>query len=122
MRLKVQFFLSWFKIGFLSGDYWILELDENYSYAGNQIEIMIIKIDNKTVVNEKNINVISGITSGEIRKGVSQFTINLSPLEWNSKQWNIFYSLIISSLISMFISYRGLKYYRKKNGIRKIEG
>jgi apolipoprotein D and lipocalin family protein len=29
-KLKVQFFLSRFKIPFLSGNYWILDLDENY--------------------------------------------------------------------------------------------
>ena len=29
-KLKVQFFLSRFKLPFLSGNYWILDLDENY--------------------------------------------------------------------------------------------
>ena len=33
-KLKVQFFLKWFKLSWFSGDYWIIELDEdNYSYA-----------------------------------------------------------------------------------------
>lgn len=32
-KLKVQFFLRWLNIGFLSGNYWILALDEDYQYA-----------------------------------------------------------------------------------------
>jgi apolipoprotein D and lipocalin family protein len=32
-KLKVQFFLKDFKIPFLAGDYWIIELDDNYTYA-----------------------------------------------------------------------------------------
>ncbi len=32
-KLKVQFFLRFLNIGFLSGNYWILALGENYEYA-----------------------------------------------------------------------------------------
>lgn len=32
-KLKVQFFLKRFKIPFLAGNYWILELGDNYEYA-----------------------------------------------------------------------------------------
>ncbi len=32
-KLKVQFFLSSFKLSFLAGDYWIIDLDENYQYV-----------------------------------------------------------------------------------------
>lgn len=33
-KLKVQFFLPFLRLGFLAGDYWIIDLDEdNYSYA-----------------------------------------------------------------------------------------
>jgi apolipoprotein D and lipocalin family protein len=32
-KLKVQFFLSRFRIPFLSGNYWILDLDDDYQYA-----------------------------------------------------------------------------------------
>jgi apolipoprotein D and lipocalin family protein len=32
-KLKVQFFLSAFKLPFLAGNYWILDLGENYEYA-----------------------------------------------------------------------------------------
>lgn len=32
-KLKVQFFLRWFDIGFLQGNYWILDLGEDYEYA-----------------------------------------------------------------------------------------
>lgn len=32
-KLKVQFFLSFIKLGFLAGDYWILDLDENYEHV-----------------------------------------------------------------------------------------
>ena len=32
-KLKVQFFLSKIKLPFLAGNYWILELDDNYQYV-----------------------------------------------------------------------------------------
>lgn len=32
-KLKVQFFLRFLRIGFLSGNYWILDLGEDYEYA-----------------------------------------------------------------------------------------
>lgn len=32
-KLKVQFFLKWLRLGFLAGNYWIIELDEDYQYA-----------------------------------------------------------------------------------------
>lgn len=32
-KLKVQFFLSFIKLGFLAGDYWIIDLDENYEHV-----------------------------------------------------------------------------------------
>lgn len=32
-KLRVQFFLSFLNIGFLSGNYWILDLGEDYEYA-----------------------------------------------------------------------------------------
>jgi apolipoprotein D and lipocalin family protein len=32
-KLKVQFFLRFLNIGFLSGDYWVLALGDNYEYA-----------------------------------------------------------------------------------------
>ncbi len=32
-KLKVQFFLKSIKIGFLSGNYWIIDLGENYEYT-----------------------------------------------------------------------------------------
>lgn len=32
-KLKVQFFLKKWKIPFIAGNYWIIELDENYEYV-----------------------------------------------------------------------------------------
>lgn len=32
-KLKVQFFLKAIKLSFLAGNYWILDLDQNYQYA-----------------------------------------------------------------------------------------
>lgn len=32
-KLKVQFFLSFIRLGFLSGDYWIIDLDDNYEHV-----------------------------------------------------------------------------------------
>lgn len=32
-KLRVQFFLTGLKLNFLSGNYWIIDLDENYNYV-----------------------------------------------------------------------------------------
>ena len=32
-KLKVQFFLRWLPLNFLAGDYWIIELGDDYEYA-----------------------------------------------------------------------------------------
>lgn len=50
-KLKVQFFLRRFKLPYLAGNYWILELDEDYQYAivGDQSRkyLWILSRDNK---------------------------------------------------------------------------
>lgn len=92
-------------------------LENNYN-----IQKFVIQIDNKTLLDENNIKVISGVTKNSVNRGVSQFTINLSPFQWTVKERNIFYSILTSSLLCIFISFRLLKYYRKKNGIKIING
>lgn len=95
----------------------------NFNYTnGKIISIILIKINNETILRANNIRVISNVNANGIKRTVSEYTINLSPFEWSKKEWNIFYSLVVSCFISMGISYRGLKYYRKKNGIKIIRG
>lgn len=88
---------------------------------GYTIRIFDIKINNETLLTANNIYVISGMTGDSIKRSFSQFLISLSPYEWTSKERNVFYAIITASLLSIVISYRGLKRYRKTHGI-KIKG
>ena len=99
----------------------------NYTYIHIQlnntekINSIIININNNTVFSEKNIHVISGISFDSVRRAVSEFLISLNPFEWSAKEWNIFFSVIVASLIMLPISLRLVKYYKKKHGVRVIK-
>lgn len=86
------------------------------------INIFKIEINNETLLDIKNIQIISGIDGHGIKRTVSQYVISLSPFEWTAKERNIFLSFIVSTIISMVMAFRLLKYYRKKNGVKIIKG
>lgn len=95
---------------------------QNISLSNNDvISYMEIKINNETLLKAYNIRIVSGVSSSGIKRSLSDFTISLSPFEWNAKERNIFYSVIVGALISLFLSFSIVKSYRMKYGIRIVE-
>lgn len=91
----------------------------NYSFSNNhRIMIFKIEIDNIVLVEENEILILGGISESGIRRSTSSFTISLSPFEWNNLERNIVLSVITASLFSILMGYRGLKYIRKKAGVK----
>lgn len=110
-----------------------LSINDNISY-GNfsgyiQIPISVsvptvnimIDVNNKTEFVQLGIKVITGITPTGISQISEPWYIQISPLEWGKKQWNIFYSLILSAFICIYISYNIVIHYRKLQGVREIK-
>ena len=92
-----------------------------YINNSDKINSIIIKVNNNTVYTVSNIYIIKGVSGKSVWKGISEFLISLNPFEWSAKEWNIFFSVVIASLISLPISLRFVKYYKKKHGVRVIK-
>lgn len=94
----------------------------NYSIIDRQnIGLMEIRINNETIFNARNIILVDGINADTISSASKPFTINLKPSEWTEKEWNIFWSLVVSSLFALAISYLSVRHYRKKHGMVEIK-
>lgn len=96
--------------------YSITEISTNDSMIN-----IVIRINNETVFVESNIKIIRGVTGNTISTGQKPFVISLSPLEWNSRQWNIFFAVVISAIISIGISYIIVMRYRRIKGAIEIK-
>jgi len=95
---------------------------ENIVMNNNQyINTLIIKVNNETLLSESNIRIIGGVSGDVIKRSVDKFTISLSPLEWTNAERNIFFSVILGAILSIFFGFRLVKKYRSKYGIRIIE-
>lgn len=115
--------------------YYEIEIDELYfngtffNYETKNIILenrelilrIIVKINNETSLTYTNIIIMEGLSASGIQRSTSPFTINLSPFEWNKKEWNIFWAVITASLIGILISYRLVLRYRKVRGIRELK-
>lgn len=85
------------------------------------INSIIVIVNNKTVFNINYIIIMRGITGNSVKRGISEFLISLNPFEWEAKEYNIFFGVIVASLISVFISLRTVKHYRKKKGVSEVK-
>lgn len=85
------------------------------------IKIIEITVNNKSELVATNIRVISGVTQNQIDRGSSPFTISLLPSQWNKREWRIFFSIMVSSLICSLIAYRLVIKYRKARGVIEIQ-
>jgi len=99
--------------------YYFLDIHLN---NGENINTLLIKINNETALHETNIKIIGGVSGSGIKRSIEPFTISLSPFQWNLAERNIFYSVIIGAIISIFFGFRIVKFYRAKNGIHIIDG
>lgn len=84
---------------------------------GQIINIFIIKINNETILSESNIRIIGGVSGDGIKRSIEPYTISLSPLQWNNVERNIAFSVVFSGVLSIFLGFRLVKFYRSKNGI-----
>lgn len=103
-----------------NGTFQFLKVIEINVTGRELISFIQISLNNKIIYELNNLIIIAGLDSNNIKRSLSIFTINLSPFEWNAKEWNIVFSLIMSFLISIFIAYEIVKYYRKHSGIKKV--
>lgn len=85
------------------------------------INSIVIQVNNITVLNERTIIIMSGITGNAVIRGISEFLISLNPFEWQAKEYNIFFGVLVASLISIFISLKTVKHYRKKKGVSEVK-
>lgn len=85
------------------------------------INSIIVIVNNRTVFNENYILIMDSITGKSIKRGIDEFLISLNPFEWQEMEYNIFFGVIIASLISVFIALRTVKYYRVKRGVREVD-
>ena len=90
----------------------------NYSYRGDSISLTI-QLNNETVFNEPNIQIIAGITGHGLRTWKPTF-LEINPGDWKAYQWNEFYSIVFGVLISIYVGFRSIKTVRRKIGGRKI--
>lgn len=95
-------------------------IELNYSIKTDRILSLEVWLNNETLLKANNINILSGLSSSGISSSSSPFTINLAPWEWTSKEWNIVSSIVLSSLLAMFIGYRIAKRYRKLHGVHEV--
>lgn len=95
----------------------------NLSYNINYTDIITnleIIVNNNTVFEAQNIIVIEGISQQTITRPYEPFYLKFLPSEWTAKEWNIFYAVLISALLSIFISYRLAYRYRERMGVRQV--
>lgn len=93
----------------------------NFTIEKLIINNLYVKINNITLINADNIFISEGITSENIVSGDGNpLTINLRPSEWSKKEWNIFFSLIVSFIISVLFCYVTVKLGRKITGYKTI--
>jgi len=87
-----------------------------------QILSMIdISINNRSIYTVYGVTVISGVTKSNIERSISEFLISLNPLEWKEKEWNIFFAVIVASILTIPIALRFVKYFRAKRGVSEVK-
>ncbi len=96
-----------------------INLSYNINYTDIITDLEII-VNNNTVMMAHNIMIIEGISQSRIERALEPFFLKFLPSEWTAKEWNIFYSVIISALFSVFVAYRIAQRYREKMGVRRV--
>lgn len=92
----------------------------NFNMTGiEEIYKLTIAINNKTVMTALDIDIVGGVSENQVKQPYEPFTINLSPLEWSAKEWNIFLAIVGATILGMIFAYRRVKNYRKYRGVRE---
>lgn len=85
------------------------------------IQILEVEINNVSVLTATGIIITKGVSKSSVQTGLKEWLISLSPFEWSKKEWDIFYGIIIASLLSVLIAYRIVKRHRKYRGVKEIK-
>lgn len=117
-------FTAWFEIGIdnniTTGEFQFINTI-NFTIKRTIINDLYVKINNKTYLSAQNILIAEGITTDNITPDNGHsLTINLLPSEWTKKEWNIFFGIVSSFLLSLPICYFGIKTSRQIVGYKTI--
>ena len=86
----------------------------NYTFTNTtRITLLVVSIDNQTVLHATDIRILSGITQGGIDNIQEPYRVSFLPFELTKLEWNLVFSGIIAVLIALPLSYFTIKYYRK---------
>jgi len=85
------------------------------------IGLMLVRVDNETLISAQNVIVRNGVTTNQIYNPGDPWLVSLNPMEWRAKEWNIFFSVVTAALVSVIIAYRLVTKYRRYSGHRVIE-
>ena len=91
------------------------------SLNNTEIASIIINIDNITIYQVYDLIIIEGFTGGHVKRGLDEWLISLNPLEWSNFQWNIFFSVVSAFIVSIFVSLKLVKYYRKRKKVTVVK-
>lgn len=84
----------------------------------NNIEIIV---NNVSVFNAHNIVIITDFSGNRISPKPYDYSDWINPFTWNRQKWQIFFAVITGSIISILISFRIVKRYRKYKGVKEIK-
>jgi len=99
-------------------NYTLVHIVLNNTEMINQLSV---SINNHTVYTVNNIIVITGMSQNSIRRIVSDWLISLNPLEWKAKEWNIFFAVIVASLLTVPLALRYARVYNKRKGVTVVK-
>lgn len=89
----------------------------NYTMVNTtKIHLLVVSINNQTVMHATDIRVVVGITQSGIDNIQEPYKISFLPFELTKFEWNLVFSGIVAVLISLPTSYFTVKYYRKHRG------
>ncbi len=105
----------------ISEGFFKTSIKKQFSINSSMIHSLKVYINNETIYHVTNIIITNQISKSLIDYANNEWTINLSPFDWGQKERNIFFAVVISALISLFIAYRITTKYKKSRGITTIK-
>lgn len=83
------------------------------------IYLLEVKINGNTTLRAEDIIIMSGVDGSTIHIGSQPFGITFSPSEWRAIEWSIFFALMLSGFLSIWLAYRVVKFKRIHGGVKE---
>jgi len=80
-----------------------------------------VRLNNETVYVQSGIKIMGNISYHAIDQMEKPNLISMNPFEWSKKEWNIFFAIVLSAIISVLIAYLVVIRYRKIHGVMEIK-